>query len=266
MINDNSYFPTCKRRKKAGKIEDRLSELPNHLLRRVLSFVDSKFAVQTCLLSWRWRSVWKGVPALNLDSKSFNNTGDSFNKFVSKILSRHYDSAPVDEINLEIKGAFDHSFSESFSMYQRLFDYAASHEIRHFCSADEDGELWNYFNEVGFGSPAFRMLTTLHLEGCQVYCQGSIDWLDPFADFPNLHDLSLNRCSWRGDCEDDGEEEHPVRLRISGIKLLNLKMCCGTCATSKYSRTISSPSVTENVQEWRFMYISRMYKVEIINI
>ncbi|CAI0629028.1 unnamed protein product [Linum tenue] len=61
-----------------------------------------------------------------MDSKSFNNTGHSFNKFVSEIISRRYDSAPVDEISLEIRGAFDHSFSESFSMYQRLFDYAAS--------------------------------------------------------------------------------------------------------------------------------------------
>ncbi|CAL1353068.1 unnamed protein product [Linum trigynum] len=225
MIGGSSHCPTCKRRKKARKIKDRLSELPDHLLRRILSFVDSKFAVQTCLLSRRWRSVWKGVPALNLDSKSFNNAGHSFNKFVSEILSRRYDSAPVDEISLEISDTFDLSLGESVLMYQKLFDYAALHEIRSLRAADYEGEeLWYYFNEVGFGSSAFRMLATLHLEGCQVYCAGSIDRLDPFSDFPNLRDLSLTRCSWRSDGEDDGEEEHPLCLRISGIKLLNLRI------------------------------------------
>ncbi|CAI0376637.1 unnamed protein product [Linum tenue] len=224
MIGGSSHWPTCKRRKKARKIKDRLSELPDHLLRRILSFVDSKFAVQTCLLSRRWRSVWKGVPALNLDSKSFNKAGHSFNRFASEILSRRYDSAPVDEMSLEISDTFDLSLGESVLMYQKLFDYAALHEIRSLRAANSEGEeLWHYFNGVGFGSPAFRMLATLHLEGCKVYCPGSIDRLDPFSDFPNLRDLSLAHCSWRGDGE-DGIEDRPVCLRISGIKLLNLRI------------------------------------------
>ncbi|CAI0379948.1 unnamed protein product [Linum tenue] len=40
MIGGSSHCPTCKRRKKARKIKDRLSKLPDHLLRRILSSVD----------------------------------------------------------------------------------------------------------------------------------------------------------------------------------------------------------------------------------
>ncbi|CAI0403885.1 unnamed protein product [Linum tenue] len=89
----SSHCPTCSCWKKKARKNDRFSELPDHLLRCILSFLDSKLAVQTCALSPRWRSVWKGVPVLNLDTKSFNNSNE-FNQFVSGIISSRHDSAP----------------------------------------------------------------------------------------------------------------------------------------------------------------------------
>ncbi|ESW14334.1 hypothetical protein PHAVU_008G272200 [Phaseolus vulgaris] len=47
--------------------EDRLSQLSDELLLKILSFLDVRFVVQTCFLSKRWRSL----PMLNLDDSLF---------------------------------------------------------------------------------------------------------------------------------------------------------------------------------------------------
>jgi hypothetical protein len=62
--------------------EDRLSNLPDSLLHHILSFVDSDCAVQTCILSTRWKNLWKHLPTLTLDSSGFIHQ-KNFTKFVS---------------------------------------------------------------------------------------------------------------------------------------------------------------------------------------
>lgn len=46
---------------------DRLSSLSDDVLHRVLSFLDTRLAVQTCVLSKRWRHVWTTSPFLTFD-------------------------------------------------------------------------------------------------------------------------------------------------------------------------------------------------------
>uniref|UniRef100_A0A0E0BJW3 F-box domain-containing protein n=1 Tax=Oryza glumipatula TaxID=40148 RepID=A0A0E0BJW3_9ORYZ len=50
----------------AAAAVDRISELPDDLLRRVLHFVPAKEAASTSLLSSRWRSLWRSTGAVNL--------------------------------------------------------------------------------------------------------------------------------------------------------------------------------------------------------
>ncbi|CAI0422613.1 unnamed protein product [Linum tenue] len=233
--------PTCK--KKARHQIDRFSELPEHILRRVLSLVDSKTAVQTSLLSRRWRSVWKGVPTLNLYSKSLK-THFIFRRFVSETLSRRYATA-IEQISLEIgypngdEEEIDDSDDDidlpvGATRYRRLFSYAASHggiQRLRLVHCGYRGGIWNHF--VRSGSPAaFGVLATLHLDGCKAYCFPSLKWspsavrVDPFADFPNLKDLTLKNCSWAiggGDGEED-DGYYSICLRVSGIQLRNLKI------------------------------------------
>ncbi|KAM0852862.1 hypothetical protein ACQ4PT_051484 [Festuca glaucescens] len=46
--------------------EDRISALPDDVLRHLLSFLPSRNSVRTCVLAKRWRTLWKSVPALRI--------------------------------------------------------------------------------------------------------------------------------------------------------------------------------------------------------
>ncbi|XP_026442892.1 F-box/LRR-repeat protein At4g14103-like isoform X2 [Papaver somniferum] len=51
----------------SGIEEDRISELPDSLIHHILSFMDIEYAVQTCILSRRWRYIWTSMPLLKFD-------------------------------------------------------------------------------------------------------------------------------------------------------------------------------------------------------
>ncbi|CAN1770569.1 F-box/FBD/LRR-repeat protein At1g16930 [Linum perenne] len=50
---------------------DRLSNLPDSVLHHILSFLSTKSAVQTTVLSRRWRCVWKHVSVIDIRGDSF---------------------------------------------------------------------------------------------------------------------------------------------------------------------------------------------------
>ncbi|XP_078154371.1 F-box protein At4g22280-like [Carex rostrata] len=50
---------------------DRISSLPDEVCMHILSFVSTKEAVQTCILSKRWINTWASVPDLKFDIKEF---------------------------------------------------------------------------------------------------------------------------------------------------------------------------------------------------
>ncbi|RLN04138.1 hypothetical protein C2845_PM13G11840 [Panicum miliaceum] len=54
---------------------DRLSTLPDRALHRVLSFVDVHDIPRTSVLSRRWRTLWREVDAVNLDTRSYWHHG-----------------------------------------------------------------------------------------------------------------------------------------------------------------------------------------------
>jgi hypothetical protein len=74
--------------------QDRLSDLPDCVLLHILSFFNSKHAVQTCVLSTRWKYLWKRIHTLILHSTDFS-TLKKFAIFVSKILTLRGDTSTV---------------------------------------------------------------------------------------------------------------------------------------------------------------------------
>nr|CAB3483637.1 unnamed protein product [Digitaria exilis] len=95
-----------------GSAPDRLSALPDELLRHVLSFLRSRQAVQTTVLSKRWVDLWRSVPAIDLDVTDFpeNNSSIYVNwgkmkDFSTKLLMFH-SAQFLDAVRLRL-GIFD---------------------------------------------------------------------------------------------------------------------------------------------------------------
>ncbi|CAN1149319.1 F-box/LRR-repeat protein At3g59200 [Linum perenne] len=68
MKNSNSDF---------RGFQERLNNLPDSILHHILSFLDTKYVVQTSILLRAWTHVWKHVAALNFLDKSFIQFVDS---------------------------------------------------------------------------------------------------------------------------------------------------------------------------------------------
>lgn len=73
--------------------QDRISRLPDGILSHILSFLPTKYAALTRILSNRWQSVWASVPNLDFDdSHLFNPDSQNpcpeicFVNFVTRVL------------------------------------------------------------------------------------------------------------------------------------------------------------------------------------
>uniref|UniRef100_A0A0D3FW53 F-box domain-containing protein n=1 Tax=Oryza barthii TaxID=65489 RepID=A0A0D3FW53_9ORYZ len=77
----------------AAEEGDRLSDLPDDLLEGILALLGSRQAVQTSVLSRRWRHLWRGVRSVDIDLREFRARGnarfdsDGMEDFADAILS-----------------------------------------------------------------------------------------------------------------------------------------------------------------------------------
>ncbi|XP_078150250.1 F-box protein At1g60400-like [Carex rostrata] len=60
------------RRKMKNSEVCRIGSLPDEVLIHILSFLSTKEAVQTCVLSKRWKNIWAAVPVVDIKNKDFS--------------------------------------------------------------------------------------------------------------------------------------------------------------------------------------------------
>lgn len=95
-----------KKRKILGGEEDIISSLPDSILHEILSSIDTRSAVQTCILSNRWRYLWISLPSLDFDYFQFPGTDGCSDKsrrfahFVKQVLSLR-DTSNVSRFHLQ---------------------------------------------------------------------------------------------------------------------------------------------------------------------
>ncbi|KAI3764537.1 hypothetical protein L2E82_14548 [Cichorium intybus] len=105
--------------------DDRISRLPDGVIHHIYSFIDTRFAVQSSLLSSRWRNTWKSHPYLNFKIDRFTNQTNpsKFPNFVHRFLSDRDNDAEVTTIDFR-------SNSIKLPLLKEIITYAMSHRTQ----------------------------------------------------------------------------------------------------------------------------------------
>ncbi|XP_057428845.1 F-box/FBD/LRR-repeat protein At1g78750-like [Lotus japonicus] len=103
---------------------DKLSDLPDCILLYILSFLAAKSAVQTCMLSTRWKNLWKQLPGLILHPQDNFSTYKKFTKFLSRLLTLRDGSAALHELR------FWRGRPIQTQLLKRMVKYVVSHNIQ----------------------------------------------------------------------------------------------------------------------------------------
>ncbi|KAL6629483.1 hypothetical protein ACP70R_029248 [Stipagrostis hirtigluma subsp. patula] len=115
MLEARPMKCACAGRTSGVSASDRLSTLPDCVLHIVLSFLPARHAVQTSVLSWRWRDLWCSMPCINIDEREFEVGGyrqikeewDKFEDFTTNQLLFHSNSVSLDRFRI-----YAHSHSQ----------------------------------------------------------------------------------------------------------------------------------------------------------
>ncbi|KAJ0241925.1 F-box domain-containing protein [Hirschfeldia incana] len=96
---------------------DRIGSLPEEVLCHILSFLTTKEAALTSILSKRWRKLFTLVPNIDIDDSVFLNPEEgkrerdgilqSFMDFVDRVLASQGDTTPINKFSLKCKTGID---------------------------------------------------------------------------------------------------------------------------------------------------------------
>ncbi|XP_024984061.1 putative F-box/LRR-repeat protein At5g02930 [Cynara cardunculus var. scolymus] len=204
--------------------QERLDDLPESLQFHILSFLDTKQAIQTSVLSEPWLFIWTSMPVLHLHYSAFHKLY-AFDKFVNNVLRYRDQSANLNTLTFTRCGV------SSAKILKEVIDYAFSHGINHLelfiqhcrngswpvclrtsCDSLRTLKLKSQsYVSCPFLSGSFKNLTVLHLKGTIV------ENLEPFSGFPMLEKLVLNDCVLG------------KILSVQALKLSDLTVSCHGC-------------------------------------
>ncbi|KEH15921.1 F-box/RNI/FBD-like domain protein, putative, partial [Medicago truncatula] len=174
-----------------SQIQDRISVLADCLLIHILSFLNTREAVQTCILSKRWINLWKTLPTLTLDCYQFSDC-EIYENFLFMFLSLRDHSTALSALLLH------NNHFENISLYQMIYCFPVL-------------ALTKYLSH----SLSFPTLTTLSLKHLVFGCNDD-GCVDPFSTFNMLTTLIIDKCVL---------VDNAQNLRISSTKLVNLTIC-----------------------------------------
>ncbi|KAL6654555.1 hypothetical protein ACP70R_008020 [Stipagrostis hirtigluma subsp. patula] len=241
--------------------EDRLSELPDDLLRRVLFFAPAREGAATAVLSRRWRTLWSTSGAVNLDSRSYGGgfTFDKADRFLrdgeAALAAAAGAGGPVRRLTFHVEeedatGVYVFlRIREDGTEQDMVADVVHSPAARrveelHIRAADRLGHNSRVFFELDFGDlpsktlrmlhvgdsarltppppgTSFRLLADLWLTGCAV----SLISLQRIVDAaPQLTALHLESSCFHGE-EEILDETQCYRLLFSAVTALVFDDC-----------------------------------------
>ncbi|KAF7825312.1 F-box/FBD/LRR-repeat protein [Senna tora] len=183
---------------------DRFSALPDSLLCHILSFIPTKEAVATSVLSKRWRPVWRYTHSFDFDDQNYKSNETQYSRFVqfvNTVLFSLDKSHPIKRLRLKSKSTF--TSNENMDVW---VNSALQHKVEHL--EIESGRITTVMpssilssntivvmklNCVEFGaisSVHLPSLKTLHL--CNVIFTSPSCFVDLLSGCALLENLVLN--------------------------------------------------------------------------
>ncbi|GMP65445.1 hypothetical protein CsSME_00026230 [Camellia sinensis var. sinensis] len=204
-----------------GKSMDRISNLPDALLCHILSFLSTKYAVGTSILSTRWQYLWTFVPNLDFDESQLfheysllsedrrKQVDVMFVYFVSRVLMRFNDAPYLRKFILRIDSLDVPDLDLDFDLVDTWISAAIIRNV-------QDLELHNLIeNNVMLPDCLFTSKTLVTLTLCEVFLD-----VPDLVRFPNLKILNLDSVEY--------EDEDSLQKLFSGcpvLEQLNLERC-----------------------------------------
>ncbi|ONI12355.1 hypothetical protein PRUPE_4G158700 [Prunus persica] len=237
----------AKKPKPQAVVTDRISELPDAVLCHILSFLPTKLAVRTSILSTRWKNIWASVHNLDFDDEydPWIERDDSFSMFVDRVLSFR-GSADIHKFRLHCSGVED--FSRIDGWIRTAIDRNA---------VEFDLRVYSYSDFQIFELPQSlfmsKTLVVLKLNSdCLRYvppksgCFPSLKFLHVTGDYPD--DESIEKlfycCPVLEDLTIDGVVRHDADVYISAPELKTLRISLsGEDFSTQNSFSINAPKL-----------------------
>ncbi|KAF9587311.1 hypothetical protein IFM89_001035 [Coptis chinensis] len=191
-------------RQRLNEDEDRISYLPDNILHYILSFLSTKFAVRTSVLSTRWKQVWFGIS--NLVFYAFGPMDKLiFMNFVDNVLL-HHDATFIDKFSVSSKLVLDDTRVNGWistildrNVGELVLNTFVEHPLMLPCTLFTSKVLQRMKLHVDSNlklpvSFCISSLKVLHLDFITFSCEEEIHQVS--LSFPVLEKLVLIDCIW----------------------------------------------------------------------
>ncbi|KAJ4836283.1 hypothetical protein Tsubulata_025793, partial [Turnera subulata] len=112
--------------------EDRISQLPDVILHRILSFLpDTQFAARTSTLSKRWKKLWISLPVLSFDVAYYRKRSHRFVNLLRYALLRRDNNTSLCSFRLSIDPSVRFLVEDAVALRDWAIHYAVTHGVRH---------------------------------------------------------------------------------------------------------------------------------------
>ncbi|XP_058724554.1 F-box/FBD/LRR-repeat protein At4g00160-like [Vicia villosa] len=105
VTNSSTAMSRRRLRIRIVRKEDRLSALPDSLIDHILSFLPTKDAFATSILSKSWKHLWRSQLNINLDDRPFPDTL-AFHQFFNSLITMRDNTLPILSFHLKCHCAF----------------------------------------------------------------------------------------------------------------------------------------------------------------
>ncbi|KAK9269655.1 hypothetical protein L1049_001433 [Liquidambar formosana] len=193
--------------------EDRISNLPDSVLHHILSFLPTKYAVGTCILSKRWQFMWTSISNIDfcdfmfyscekkysfpLETTSFSNCVERVlilrdASIIKKFRLRCFASIDASHVHTWISAAIRHGVQEL-----ELSTHSTNIALPYCLFICESLTIL----KLGSGS-ILKVPTSIYFPNLKTFHLDQVTFIDDlstqklFSNCPVLQELSLTECVW----------------------------------------------------------------------